>query len=145
MLFNLKNPYERDRFKEYVNGLFVEQACVEVKKKHTKRTLAQNSYLHVLLGYFATEFGYSLEEVKYEYFKKKCNPDIFVRKRTNKRGFEVEYLRSSTDLDTAEMTTAIERFRNYSSAECGLYLPEPHEGEMLFFAQQQIERFKEYL
>lgn len=71
--------------------------------------------------------------------------DNFARKRTNKRGYEVEYLRSSRDLDTQEMTTAIERFRNYSSAECGLYLPAPHEGESLFFAQQQIEQFKEYL
>lgn len=144
-LFNLNNPYERDRFKEYINGLYKEQACVEVKKKHTKRTLAQNSYLHVLLGYFASEFGFTLEEVKFELFKKQCNHDIFARKRTNKRGYEVEYLRSSRDLDTLEMTTAIERFRNYSSAECGLYLPAPHESESLFFAQQQIEKFKEYL
>lgn len=145
MLFNLNNPYERDKFREYVNGLYKEQACVEVKKKHTKRTLAQNSYLHVLLGYFGAEFGYTLEEVKWEYFKKLCNRDLFVRKRKNRRGQEVEYIRSSTDLDKLEMTTAIERFRNYSAAECGLYLPEPNEAEALFFAQQMIEQNKDYL
>lgn len=145
MLFNLNNPYERNKFKEYINGLYIEQACVEVKKKHTKRTLAQNSYLHVLLGYFASEFGYTLEEVKWEFFKKLCNKDIFARKRTNKRGQEIEYLRSSSDLDKQEMTTAIERFRNYSSSECGLYLPEPNESEMLFFAQQVIEQNREYI
>lgn len=144
-LFNLNNPYERGRFKDYVNGLYKEQACVEVKKKHTNRTLAQNSYLHVLLGYFASEFGFTLEEVKFELFKKHCNHDIFAKKRVNKRGIEVEYLRSSSDLDKLEMTTAIERFRNYSAAECGLYLPAPNEQELLFYAQQQVEQFREYL
>lgn len=145
MLFNLNNPYERERFKEYCNNLYREQACVEVKKKHTKRTLAQNSYLHVLLGYFASEFGYTMEEVKYEIFKKRCNLEIFSHVRKNKRGQDVRYMRSTTTLDTAEMTTAIERFRNYSSSECGLYLPEPNEQEALFFAQQQMEAMKEFL
>lgn len=33
--------------------------------------------------------------------------------------------RSTADLDTKELTTAIDRFRNYSSKEAGIYLPEP--------------------
>lgn len=144
-LYNLKNVYDRKKFKEACNQMVLKNEYVELKKKNTQRSLAQNSYLHCLLGYFASEFGYTLEEVKFDIFKKICNRDIFERKRLNRRGQVVTYIRSSTELDKAEMTTAIERFRNYSSAQCGLYLPTPHEGEMLFFAQQQIEQYKEFV
>lgn len=150
MIFNLHNPYERQQFKEYCNKVYVEcinapLALVEVKKKKNQRSLAQNSYLHVCLGYFASEFGFSLEEVKYELFKKEVNSDIFQKTHKNRRGIEVTYMRSTTDLDSAEMTTAIERFRNYSSANCGLYIPAPTENEALIAAQQQMESYKEFL
>ena len=145
MIYDLSNEYDRAKFKEREKSLLNEKAVVELARKTTKRTLAQNSYLHVLLGYFASEFGYTLEEVKHDIFKKKCNPDLFIHRRKNKRGFEVNYVRSSTELDKAQMTTAIERFRNYSSAVCGLYLPEPNEYRALTFAQQQIEKYKEFM
>ena len=144
-LYNLKNVYDRKKFKEACNQMVLNNEYVELKKKKTQRSLAPNSYLHCLLGYFASEFGYTLEEVKFDIFKKICNRDIFEKKRVNRRGQQVTYIRSSTELDKAEMTTAIERFRNYSSAQCGLYLPSPNEGEMLFFAQQQIEQCKDYM
>lgn len=144
-LYNLKSPYDRQKFKEVCNRMVKDCEYVELKKKSTQRSLAQNSYLHCLLGYFGSEFGLTIEEVKFDIFKRTCNLDIFQRERVNKRGQRIKYIRSSTELDKAEMTTAIERFRNYSSAECGLYLPAPHEGEMLFYAQQQIERNKEFV
>ncbi|MSS16842.1 hypothetical protein [Sodaliphilus pleomorphus] len=145
MIYDLQNEYDRSKFKAKVNQLYTEKALVELKRKTTNRSLAQNSYLHVLLCYFASEFGYTMEEVKHDIFKKKCNPELFLHKRKNKRGFEVTYVRSSTELDKAEMTLAIERFRNYSSAVCGLYLPEPNEHRALVYAQQQIEQYKNYV
>ena len=145
MIYDLSNDYDVQKFKEKARQLISEHAVTELTRKTTKRTLAQNSYLHVLLGYFASEFGYTLEEVKHDIFKKKCNPDLFLHKRKNKRGFMVTYVRSSRELDKAQMTTAIERFRNYSSAVCGLYLPEPNEHRALIFAQQQVEQYKEYV
>ncbi len=144
-LYNLKNQYDRQKFKEACNRMVLKREYVELKRKTTQRSLAQNSYLHVLLGYFGSEFGLTIEEVKFDIFKKICNIDIFQRERTNKRGKRIKYIRSSTELDKDEMITAIERFRNYSSAECGLYLPSPNEGEMLFYAQQQIEANKDYM
>lgn len=145
MIYDLQNEYDRSKFKAKVNQLYTEKALVELKRKTTNRSLAQNSYLHVLLCYFGSEFGYTKEEVKHDIFKKKCNPELFLHKRKNKRGFEVTYVRSSTELDKAEMTLAIERFRNYSSAVCGLYLPEPNEHRALVYAQQQIEQYKNYV
>ena len=145
MIFNLNNPYEIDKFKEYVNKLYAQKAIVEVKKKLPNRSLSQNSYLHLILSWFACETGYSLEEVKLDYFKKICNRDLFVRKKINKKGDEITYVRSSSDLDTLEMTTAIDRFRNYASAQAGIYLPSPNESQFLTYIEQEIERNKEFI
>ena len=145
MLFDLSNEYDRVRFDEYTAKLKGERCKVEVTRKKYARTMRQNRYLHLLLGYFASEFGYSLDEVKYEFFKKKCNREIFEREGVNKRGRQVRYMRSSADLNTREMTEAIESFRNWSAAECGLYLPSPSEADALFYAEKEVEKNKEYL
>ncbi len=145
MIFNLDNEYERKSFKEYVNAQYNKGGIVEVIRKNGKRSLAQNAYLHLILGLYASEFGYTLEEVKYDIFKRKINSDIFKKVRRNRRGEEVTYMRSTTDLDKAEMTLAIDRFRNYSSAEAGLYIPAPDEHQALLYAQQQVEKYKEFI
>lgn len=145
MIFNLSNEYDRPKFKEYANKLFKEGCAVELKKKSPTRTLAQNSYLHVLLSYFASEYGCSSDEVKVDFFKRTCNKDLFERTRTNKKGNEVKYLRSSAELTTSEMTLAIDRFRNWSSSVAGVYLPAANEGQAILYAQQQIERNQEFL
>lgn len=149
-IFNLHNPYERQQFKDYCNKVYEEcikahLGLVEVKKKHRQRSDSQNRYLHVCLGYFASEFGYSLEEVKQDIFKRKLNKDIFEVERVNRRGQIVRRLRSTRDLDTLELTKALERFRNWSSAVAGLYIPSSNETEALFAAQQQMEQYEQYL
>lgn len=144
-IFNLKNEYDIPKFKAYVNKLFKERAVVEVKKKYPNRTLAQNSYLHLLLGYFGSEYGCSLEEAKIDFYKRTCNRDLFERKTVNKKGKEVTYLRSSAELTTGEMTLSIDRFRNWSASVAGVYLPAANEKQMLIFAQQEIERNKEFI
>lgn len=151
MIFNLKNEVDRARYKDYCNGLYSDAQktqnvfIVEVKKKHRPRSIAQNSYLHVCLAYFASEFGYNLEEVKYNIFKKIVNQDIFSRQRISKRGQMVTYWRSTADLDAKELTDAIERFRNYSAMVAGLYIPEPNEESALIEAQKQIALYEKYL
>lgn len=144
-IYNLSNPWDRQKFKDKVNQLYKEHTYVELKKKKTQRSLSQNSYLHLLLGYFASEFGFTLDEVKIDLYKRKCNRDIFEAVRINKRGQKVRMLRSSADLDKREMTLSIERFRNWSASECGLYLPAPNEGDALLYAQQQLDSYQEYL
>lgn len=145
MLYNLMNEYDIPKFKKYVNQLFEERATVEVTRKNPNRTIAQNSYLHLLLGYFASEYGCSLSEAKVDFYKRTCNEDLFRRKRTNRRGEEVEYLRSSRELTTPEMTLSIDRFRNWSASVAGIYLPAANERQMLVHAQQEIERNREFI
>ncbi len=117
----------------------------ELTEKKPKRSLSQNAYLHVILGYFATQTGNTLEWVKKEYFKKLVNPDMFIRKKDDPFLGQVKYLLSTTELDTAQMTTAIDRFRNWSAGEASIYLPAPDEERLLQLAQMEIERNKEYI
>lgn len=145
MIYNLKNEYDVPKFKEYVNRLYRERAVVEVKKRQPNRTLAQNSYLHLLLSYFGAEYGCSMEETKLDFYKRTCNRDLFERKIVNKQGHEITYLRSSAELTTGEMTLSIERFRNWSASEAGIYLPAANEHQMLLYAQQAAERSREFL
>lgn len=144
-IFNLKNEYDIPKFKDYVNKLFRERAVVEVKKKLPNRTLAQNSYLHLLLGYFGSEYGCSLDEAKIDFYKRTCNRDLFERKKVNKKGKEITYLRSSAELTTGEMTLSIDRFRNFASSEAGIYLPSSSERDFLIHVQQAIENNKEFI
>lgn len=145
MIFNLANPYEHDKYKEYVNRLFVKRAVVEVKEKRDTRTLKQNSYLHTILAYFASEYGCSIDEAKIDFYKRECNKDLYEVEKENRHGKTVKTLRSSASLDTEEMTLSIERFRNWSASVAGIYLPSPSDNDAIVFAMQAIERNKEYL
>lgn len=145
MVYDLNNPYDADKFRKRVAELLHRGGGVELRRIHQQRTMAQNRYLHLILGYFASEFGLSMDEVKVDYFKRTVNADIFKAKRVNRKGREVGYLRSTADLDTGEMTTAIERFRNWSASVAGLYLPSANEQEALLWVQKQIDSDKDYL
>ena len=145
MIYDLNNPYEVEEFKKCSLKLLEKKAIIEVKKKQPNRTIKQNSYLHLILSYFACEIGYSIEEVKLDYFKKVCNRDLFERKKVNNKGVKITYMRSSSELDTMEMTTAIERFRNYSAAQAGLYLPSPNENQFLAHIEKEIEKYKDFI
>jgi len=145
MIFDLNNEYQIPKFKEYVKKLLADKAVIEIKKKLPNRSLSQNSYLHLLLGYFGSEYGCNIDEIKIEFYKKICNRDLFERKKINKKGKEITYLRSSAELTTGEMALSIDRFRNYASSEAGIYLPSPNEREFLIHIQQEIENNKEFI
>jgi hypothetical protein len=135
MKYNLSMRTDQERFKRRCNELYKAGKVVELTSTE-KRSLNQNKYLHLILTWFAMETGYSMNFVKVEYFKKLCNPDIFCTERVCKfTGQILTDPKSSADCTTSELTTAIERFRNWSQEAAGIYLPEPNEQDFL----QQIE------
>lgn len=144
MIYNLKNPSEVIDFENRVDDLIEQRAVVDLTKKNPNRSLSQNAYLHVILGFFASELGYTLEEVKQGIFKQICNKETFVR-NIEVCGKPIEYLRSSKDLDSQEMTTAIERFRNWSSLEAGIYLPSADEKHFITHMQKELRRYKQWI
>lgn len=145
MIFNLANPYEIAKYDSYIKKLRQKQAVVEVKEKKKNRTLRQNAYLHVLISYFACEYGCSSEKAKYEYYKITCNKDIYAVKKTNKYGKVIEDVRSTGGLTTDEMSLSIDRFRNWSASVASIYLPSPQEHDYLIHCMQVIEENKEFV
>lgn len=145
MLFDTSNPLQKEQFKARSAKLAESGKVVELTEKKPVRTSNQNRFLHVALGYFACETGNTLEWVKQQYFKKLVNPDIFIREKTDEYLGRIKVLRSSADLDTAEMTTAIERFRNWASRETGVYIPSPEEGDLIRLMEIEMERNKEFI
>lgn len=137
MLYNLNSEIDRSKYKKRSEQLLEKRDIVELKAKKP-RTSNQNSYLHLILGWFASEYGASNEHVKQKLFKVHVNPDIFEIVVQNKiNGKEFTDLRSSKDLDTVEMTKAIDRFRNWSGQN-GIYLPEANEKDFLREIEVQI-------
>ena len=118
----------------------------ELTEKKELRSLRQNRYLHLILSWFALEYGETAEYIKQEIFKKQVNKEIFISEYANRQTGEMRTSWKSTkDLDTGQLTTAIDRFRNYASKEAGIYLPEPTDMIYLREIENQIENYKEYI
>lgn len=146
MLYDLNNELQAETFKKRVNLLYKRKAIVELTERKARRTLSQNAYLHAALSYFGLQFGYRAEEVKQWYFKELCNPEIFVRSAVDRvTGADRKILRSTADLDTEEMTIAIERFRNWAADKAGVYIPSPEEHRMVEEMTIQAQRAKDWL
>lgn len=139
-IYDTTNALDRARVEKRFATLLQSGKVIEVTEFKPKRTSPQNRYLHLILGLFAMEVGQKVEYVKEVYFKKMCNAELFVGKKADRFAGEVEVLRSSKDLNSAEMTTAIERFRNWASEEGGIYLPSPDEESFLAAIEQEMNR-----
>lgn len=145
MLYDLSRRTEQERFKRRCNDLYKAGKVVELVEKKGKRTLRQNAYLHLLLGWYAMETGNTVEYVKRYYFKQLCNAELFAENRKDRHIGEITVLKSSKELDTAQMALAIDRFRNWSSAECGIYLPSPDEQGFLREIEIEMHKNKQWL
>ena len=145
MIYNLSNILDVRNAKTRLDLLVKRGSVIELTEKKPRRSLNQNAYLHLLLGYFASQTGNTLEWVKQQYYKKLCNPDIFIGEREDKFLGKMKYVRSSADLRTDEMNLTIERFRNWAASEAGIYLPDPTNEAELAALQVEVERYKTYL
>lgn len=141
MIYDPSNPLQQKQAIEKLKYFIRKGKRFELKAKQDKRTVSQNSYLHLILTWFGIETGYTLEEVKQDIFKKHVNPALFYEGEFD-GVVKIERWRSSANLDTAEMTLAIDRFRNFSSQELGIYLPEPGDLALLQEMENEISKHK---
>lgn len=144
MLYDLRNPLDRERFKRRCNALYSKQGIVDLSEK-TQRSSNQNRYIHLLIGYLAIETGNSLDYVKEIFYKRAANKELFVREKEDEILGKVEYLRSSADLSKEEMTLSIDRFRNWSSQTAGIYLPAANEQEFLASIEYEMSKYKQWI
>lgn len=146
MKLDLKKPYDKSKAIDYFKKLLDKGAKIELTEKKLQRSLKTNRYQHALFSLYGMEFGETLDHVKQVVFKIEANRAMFVKEHINEDTGEVTtYLRSTANLDSQEASSAIDRFRNLSSAR-GLYLPSGDEYIMAQFEiDKQIEQFKNYL
>lgn len=145
MQYDGSNPLHAQQAKAKLEKLIKEQKVFELTEKKPKRSIQANKYLHVILAYFGCQIGETMEYVKRNYYKILCNKDTFVREREDKFLGKIKYLRSSADLDSSEMSMTIERFRNFASAQCGIYIPSPEEERLIHLMEIEVERNKIYI
>ena len=144
MLYDLKNPLDRERFKRRCNALYKKEGIVALEEK-TKRSNQSNKYLHTLLGYLAMETGNTLEYVKEVFYKRTANKDIFVRIKEDELLGQTEYLRSSASLSQEEFSTSIDRLRDWSSQVAGIYLPSPNEDVFLASIEVEMSKYSKWI
>lgn len=123
MLYLLQDEYSKAKCIARFQYLLEHAVLVELTDA-TKRSSAQNNYLHCLLGVVAMYVGESLEYVKQEIYKRMVNPELYVVEKDNKALGHIVTLRSSRDLNKEEMSLSIDRFRKWA-AEQGIYTPSP--------------------
>lgn len=146
MKYDISNSLHREQARKRLEALLSkEHGIIELSEVKPQRSIKQNKYLHLLLGFFASEYGETIDYVKEQYFKLAANRSIFLRERDDKLAGRVSYLRSTRDLDKGEMQMAIERFRNWSSINAGIYLPSADEHRLLELAEIEISRNKNFL
>jgi hypothetical protein len=144
MLYDLKNPLDRERFKRRCNALFKKQGIIELSEK-VKRSSQSNRYLHLIIGYLAMETGNTLDYAKEVFYKRAANSEIFVREKDDELMGKVEYLRSSADLTQEEFSLSIDRFRDWSSQTAGIYLPSPNEEQFLESIEYEMSRQQRWM
>jgi hypothetical protein len=142
MKYKLTEQLEIYQARAYFEMLINEGANIEIKKVRAKRTLKQNSYFHVVITIFAMELGYTIVEAKTMLKRMYSNaePSMVYQKKGYK------FLRSTTTMDTKELTNFIEWIRNYAATEAGIYIPTSEEYLInQYNIDKKIEQNKKYL
>lgn len=131
MKLNLSKPEEGIKGTVYFNKLLKDGSKIELRKIAPKRSIDQNSYVHVLFTLWGFHFGYTTTEAKqvvkdhlgYTYVKN-----------------GIKFYAKTSEMDTKVISVFIDKFRNFSSHE-GCYLPTAEEYKMRHFDySQEAER-----
>lgn len=123
MFYDTSSQFDLENLKNRLDYLIKNGKKVELKEVLPRRSINQNSYLHLLLCHYAMETGNTLEWVKIKYFKELLNKDIFFETKNDSYLGETFEIKSTSDLDTATLSRAIDRFIYWSEQECGIYMP----------------------
>jgi len=146
MLYNPEKPIDVHRAVEQLKYFVKHNKVFELSAKKVPKTYPQLKYAHLIMSWFALEYGEQVEYIKLEYFKKLVNPAIFKYDFVNHKTGEirVEY-KSLANITKDELTLAIDQFRDYASKEAGIYLPEPKDLAIIREIEIQIKNNERFL
>lgn len=145
-IYNTADPLQRKQFETRAAYLANKGCAVELKERKPQRTNQQNRFMHVCIGYFAIQIGETIDYCKRAYFKQEANADLFTVISYDKiLQRETKRFRSSASLSVDEATLAIERFRNWASQICGIYIPDPADHYAMVEMERNIKQNKEFI
>lgn len=116
MTYDSSNPLQAQQAADRVTWLIENRRTFSITEK-TPRTIRQNSYLHLLIGLSAMEYGVSLDYAKTMYFKRLVNRDLFVQVVEDEHLGKSEFILSSKSLSKEDMSRAIDRFKQWMRDE----------------------------
>ena len=143
MKYNLASTIEQGRALAYLAQLVEKKVVVDVKEVKPRRSLPQNRYLHLLLGYFGQSLGYTREEAKMIYKQLPGNKDVYVYEK-DVGGKPMTFVRSSAELTKEEMTKTIDVLRDWSN-RLGYPLPTATDKDWLMQIENEIESNEAHL
>ena len=141
--YKLNDPREYLAALDFLNFAKQKNLEIELKRFYQKRSNPQNRYLHLALAYFAHCYGCTKAESKEIYLKQYACRDIFLVETTDKNGNTASYYRSTADLNTVEMSNAINNFVAYASCN-EIEIPLPDDEISIRYCERQIEKTAAY-
>ena len=136
-MLDLSKAFDVNKSDAYYQKLKDKKAKIELTDKGNKRSINQNSYLHVCIAIYSIHFGNTLEESKTD-LKRECH---FMKYTKN----DNVYLKSTRKFTSKELTDFIDWIRNFSSIN-GCYIPTVKEYETNSFEiDKEIQQNKQYL
>lgn len=142
MRYHLKDPVELERAGNYLASLAGREAVVDITRVSYQRSNQSNSYYHLMLSYFGTQVGSTLEEVKQ--LIRELQPELYKTTEKLIAGIRIQSSRSSASFNSAEMATSIDRFREWSASK-GIEIPAPNEHELLKYVDDVVSQNSNYL
>ena len=144
MIYNLSSPLDKANFLLRAKKLAESGVIVDLTEKKPRRSLPQNNFLWLCLSYWGSQTGYTKEEAEAIY--KNVNSDIYYTRRVI-AGIDVEYIRHTYELDTAEMTASIEKWRNWAAMNDAypVYIPSPEDYQLVQMMEVDVSKNANYL
>ena len=137
MIFDLGNNEDKNKAAFKFHQLVEGGKVIELTEKRKKRSISQNSYLHVAITIFAIELGYTVEEAK-TVLKRDCSFMVY-----DKEG--MLFLKRTRDLNTKELTDFIEFIITYAAK---MFITIPSSDEYInnqIDIDRHISQNKEYI
>jgi hypothetical protein len=135
MRYDLQKQLDQKQALAQLQHLISKGAKIELTEKRKQRTYKQNRYLHVILTSWGLHLGYDLDEMK-DIIKIDLSPSIFKYEKNGRT-----FYKSTSDLDTKQMTIVVDKIRKTAQDRTGFYIPEPHETELLQQMENDSERY----
>ena len=137
MKFDTSIEYEANKARTNLEYLISKQKVIDQTAVRAKRSIDQNSYLHVAITLYAIYVGSTLSEAKTD-LKRGCH---FMQYEKNGK----KYLKETSKMDSKELADFIDWIRNYSAVR-GYYIATSKEYLLNKYAiDKEIDQNKHYL